>query len=740
MSRHQAQKEDIASVNSDTVLLPKVGTPTLDTLTEDFTTRGSSGVADGTLTYVTVGSTAVKISVAAGEGYIRTSNDQQAPLVFCKWSISTDLYTFSAPAAGQENVIFIGIEYSAGVAAPVAKTAFSDWNWYTNFPLARASYDGTTMRILNAYAHAEDTANLTRKWMRLNFPFHREEAPEGSGGLELSVSLRALAMTAGKIWHGYNNYSLSALASGVAFDTHYRRAGGGFNKTTGVTSFPNTQYDDGSGTLVTMSGASKLAVLWVYLDVSDGSLDVMYGRGEYNSVALAQAEGIPTTPTHLTYHGKLIGRIIFQKSGASPTLVESAWQGTFNASVVGDHSLLTNLQGGAAGEYYHLTSAQNTVVGNTSGTNSGNETATTIGALIGGATDATPNDTDFVATSLTAAGILKKITWTNVKVFLKTYFDTLYAVTAKGVTNGDSHDHNGGDGAQIAYSTLGNAGLPSGIVVNYRIVPSVASNNLTLALKGLDGNDASASNPIKVRIGNTERTITAALSVTKNAGTGWMALDARFAAKECDFFAYLGYNATDGVVLGFSRYPGANLYGDFSTTTTNEKYCAISTITNAAAGDDYVVIGRFAATLSATPNFNWSVPTFTSSNLIQRPIFNTRWLTWLPSYSALAPMSYSDTAVGNYMINYQTIFLSLFTFGTTSGTASAQIFFTPPWTTALAAFNIAVGGATADGAGVTLGGFATNNTTTSFRIARYDGGNFGIGTSRGGLYNPVYSI
>lgn len=35
---------------------------------------------------------------------------------------------------------------------------------------------------------------------------------------------------------------------------------------------------------------------------------------------------------------------------------------------------------------------------------------------------------------------------------------TDYAVAAKGVTNGDSHDHSGGDGAQIAYSGL--SGLP----------------------------------------------------------------------------------------------------------------------------------------------------------------------------------------------------------------------------------------------------------------------------------------
>lgn len=36
--------------------------------------------------------------------------------------------------------------------------------------------------------------------------------------------------------------------------------------------------------------------------------------------------------------------------------------------------------------------------------------------------------------------------------------DAAYAPVAKGVTNGDTHDHSGGDGAQIAYSEL--SGLP----------------------------------------------------------------------------------------------------------------------------------------------------------------------------------------------------------------------------------------------------------------------------------------
>ena len=55
------------------------------------------------------------------------------------------------------------------------------------------------------------------------------------------------------------------------------------------------------------------------------------------------------------------------------------------------------------------------------------------------------------------------------------------------------------------------------------------------------------------------------------------------------------------------------------------------TIVNAAAGDNYANIGRFAATLSAGAGYTWSVPTYTASNLIQRPIFETSRLDWVPS-------------------------------------------------------------------------------------------------------------
>ena len=172
---------------------------------------------------------------------------------------------------------------------------------------------------------------------------------------------------------------------------------------------------------------------------------------------------------------------------------------------------------------------------------------------------------------------------------------------------------------------------PEGTMLNGKITPTDAAG-LTLTLQTLAGTAPSVTDPVYVMIGGTLRSITAALSVAKADATNWCNSGAtELATKEIDYFAYLGYNATDGVVLGFSRIPSANIYSDFSATTTNEKYCAISDISNAVAGDNYVNIGRFAATLSAGAGYTWSVPTYTTKNLIQRPIYETRVLDYIPT-------------------------------------------------------------------------------------------------------------
>lgn len=174
---------------------------------------------------------------------------------------------------------------------------------------------------------------------------------------------------------------------------------------------------------------------------------------------------------------------------------------------------------------------------------------------------------------------------------------------------------------------------PQGYLINGKISVTDASG-ITVAIKTIAGNDPSETDPVHVRIGDSVHTLITALSVSKADGTNWCnSGGAELATQEIDYFVYLGYNATDGVVIGFSRIPHARLYGDFSATSTNEKYCAISTITTAASTDYYEVIGRFAATLSAGAGYTWTVPTYTALNLIQRPVYHTRLLTWTPTWT-----------------------------------------------------------------------------------------------------------
>lgn len=269
-----------------------------------------------------------------------------------------------------------------------------------------------------------------------------------------------------------------------------------------------------------------------------------------------------------------------------------------------------------------------------------------------------------------------------------------------------------------------------GFLINGKISVTDAAG-ITVAIKTLAGTDPSATDPVYVRIGDTIRTISAALSVAKADGTNWCnAGSAELATKEIDYFVYLGYNATDGVVIGFSRYPGANSYNDFSATTTNEKYCAISTITTAAATDYYEVIGRFAATLSAGAGYTWTVPTYTAKNLIQRPIYETRWLDWQPTYSGSGSMTWTSvTGTRSYKVRYSDVQAREEASGTTGGTASIALYSTQPFTITN---NAAASIVCVDG-GAQISGVARVDTST-IEIYKYNSSNWALAASQGYRY------
>lgn len=196
---------------------------------------------------------------------------------------------------------------------------------------------------------------------------------------------------------------------------------------------------------------------------------------------------------------------------------------------------------------------------------------------------------------------------------------------------------------------------PSGTLFNGKIQISVASNNITVALKTLDGNDPSASDPVYVSVNGTVRLLDNALSVTKNAGTNWFnSGSTQLATQEVDYFVYLIWDTVltpDDFDIGFARIPYARIASEFSGTTTNEKYIAKGNGSALSSANDVVVIGRFNATLSATASFNWSLPA--TSVIIQRPIYQSRLLDWNPAPTGFSVLPSSTEY--RYRIEYDDV-------------------------------------------------------------------------------------
>jgi hypothetical protein len=108
---------------------------------------------------------------------------------------------------------------------------------------------------------------------------------------------------------------------------------------------------------------------------------------------------------------------------------------TINSKTLSSDIILDTSDISGTTDRRYVTDANLVVLGNTSGTNSGNETVNTIGTLINSASGkTTPADADMVGLMNSASSnVLNKLSWLNIKSTLKTYFDSLYIIlTTKG--------------------------------------------------------------------------------------------------------------------------------------------------------------------------------------------------------------------------------------------------------------------------------------------------------------------
>jgi hypothetical protein len=312
--------------------IDNIGDPTYDHIKNAFQLQASAG-ASGT-SYITDAGSG-NIDVAAGAGFVRSTDSPSGLLLAFDWTAST------GQAIPSNTIRYVGVEYNAG-SPQVSIRTVDDWDDHTDFRLGSVVNEGGTLHILNNPQRVANGIGAVTHRLYETEPLQRAERV---GGLILGeTGTRNITVSAGELYDALNEFDITAKDTSASdtFDRYYRDGGGGWTKQTAQTQWDNTQYDDGDGTLGTMS-SNWWKSEWYYLEADD-ALVALYGQNQYANQAQAEAEGAPSTvPDRLLIHGRLIGRLIVQQNGSSATEIQSAFTTTLSGAGVVSHTELSNI-------------------------------------------------------------------------------------------------------------------------------------------------------------------------------------------------------------------------------------------------------------------------------------------------------------------------------------------------------------------------------------------------------------
>ncbi len=313
-----------------TIPLSRISGSTFSTIQDMQNLNHSPGwISGGGFTDDTDGT----VTIAAGTGFIRATDSATVELLFTDWSAESGANVNLVDAASN----WIYVEYNAGSPQVRASTTKpTDLN--TNFIIGVVARDGTTLHINTAdkYTVGNHPANMvTRLQETLSWA-------QVSGGIIGETGTRNISLTEGDFWRGLTEFTTSAFnSSGADTFTYFHRDGsGGFTSQVGTSAIDNLGYDSGAATS-TLSN-NKYGVHWVYLEVDDDVV-VLYGVGDYTLSQAEDAQPPASVPPQIETHGFLVGKIIVEKSDATFTQIESAFQTTFQGSLAQDHGGLAGL-------------------------------------------------------------------------------------------------------------------------------------------------------------------------------------------------------------------------------------------------------------------------------------------------------------------------------------------------------------------------------------------------------------
>jgi len=295
----------------------------------------SAGLTSGGVITVGVGES---VDVTSGFGGLRQTNDDSDDLFSIAWAAAS---TLSVPT---DTDIFVGVRFNSGSPEVFTKTTNS-WNYNDEFPLGTAINVAGIVEVLNDPHDMSNLPGLVLQRLYETDPFAIDVRTGGFRLADSADNLKHILMTSGALWDRLNRLVFPAIdtGSGDDFRRYFKDGAGGFTQQLSQTTWDNVQRDDGSGTLVNIT-TSFYVVQWIWLDITNGELLLLYGTDEYATLSEAENENLPSPrPEIIDDTGRLLGRFIVQQGVNIASLVQGVSDFTPELADLQNHSLLTNL-------------------------------------------------------------------------------------------------------------------------------------------------------------------------------------------------------------------------------------------------------------------------------------------------------------------------------------------------------------------------------------------------------------
>ncbi|MHA1347762.1 MAG: hypothetical protein ACTSO3_15285, partial [Candidatus Heimdallarchaeaceae archaeon] len=282
------------------------------------------------------GTNAGTLKVGAMTVLLRTTSSATGDLEY--FSIAeTDNITITL----EDTKYHVGVSYNGG--SPVVSIQTGNFNRLDEIGIGNCMKENSNVHFTSVGMRLQDgVSELQRRAATLR-------AIELTKGCTITEDgTRNISIASGVVYEGIVRLTPFSErifnTSNESVFTYYYSNGtiGYFTKVENQTTIDNTQYDDGDGTLGTLT-TNEYGVFWVYLHPDEEHVFVVYGTDSYKLAEAEDSDPPSNLPVVISDFAVLLGRIIIEKDAASFTQIDMVTTEYFGYNVVTDHGSLAGL-------------------------------------------------------------------------------------------------------------------------------------------------------------------------------------------------------------------------------------------------------------------------------------------------------------------------------------------------------------------------------------------------------------